>query len=412
MNLSEDIRLAMRSIAGNKLRTVLTMLIIAFGIMALVGIITAISAIQGSINQSFSAMGANSFSFRNKEVGVKIGKRGKKAKVFRDIKFDEALKFKQNFQFHADVCLSARINSTAQVTNGNLKTNPNVTVIGMDENYLKVSGYEILHGRFPSKNEIDEGENVCVLASDVVAKIFINSESAIGRVVSIGVKKYRVIGLLKSKGVSKFLSSDNIVFIGLINARRNWEGASNKSIVITTMVQDPGLLHPAIAEAEGMLRVIRQTPLTEENDFETQKSDDIAQELIGNLKYVSMAATIIGFITLLGAAIGLMNIMLVSVNERTREIGVSKAIGATKSTILQQFLIESMVICQLGGICGILLGIAAGNAVAILVGAPFVIPWIWVIGGIVICMVVGISAGIYPARVASKLNPINALRHE
>ncbi len=161
-----------------------------------------------------------------------------------------------------------------------------------------------------------------------------------------------------------------------------------------------------------MLRVIRQTPLTEENDFETQKSDDIAQELIGNLKYVSMAATIIGFITLLGAAIGLMNIMLVSVNERTREIGVSKAIGATKSTILQQFLIESMVICQLGGICGILLGIAAGNAVAILVGAPFVIPWIWVIGGIVICMVVGISAGIYPARVASKLNPINALRHE
>jgi putative ABC transport system permease protein len=221
-----------------------------------------------------------------------------------------------------------------------------------------------------------------------------------------------VIGVLASKGVSQFVSSDNNAYIPVINGKRSWPISEKASYVITIGVTKYQLLNPAVSEAEGEFRIIRKTPLGINNDFEILRSDDLAHELISNLKFVTWACVFIAVITLLGAAIGLMNIMLVSVNERTREIGISKAIGANNRTILKQFLLESILICQIGGLLGIVLGIAIGNAVSLMMGSPFFIPWQWISLGLVICFAVGILAGIYPAVTAAKLNPINALREE
>lgn len=414
MRFSEIIRLAFTAIRGSLLRTILTVLIIAFGIWALVGILTTIDGIKGSINSNFTSMGANSFSFRNKEGSFHIGRRGKKPKVYDAIKFEETQAFKKIFSFPAKVSVNTRVSSVARIEFENKKTNPNVGMFGVDENYFMVSGYEFEVGRPFSSQENKEGSPVTVIGTDVATLLFKKIKAANNQMISINNRRYRVVGVLKSKGTSAFMNTDNTVYIPVFNAKRDFLGGNdNVSYTITIAVGNPQLQEPAIQEAEGVFRVIRKVTLQEENDFETRRSDDLAQELISNLKYVTWAATFIGFITLLGAAIGLMNIMLVSVNERTREIGLCKAIGATNRNILIQLFVEAILICQIGGVLGVLMGLTLGNILAIAVfGGSFFIPWAWIVLGLVLCFFVGIISGVYPAIKAAKLNPINALRYE
>ncbi|MEY2829666.1 MAG: hypothetical protein RIQ33_1524 [Bacteroidota bacterium] len=412
MKFAEQINLAFKFIINNKLRATLTIIIIALGIAALVGILTAIDGMKGSISSSFTNMGANSFSLRNKSLVVNVGGDNKQPRVFRPISFDEATNFKTQFQFPAWVTLSIRLSQIATLEFKSKKTNPNIGLMGVDENYFKVSGNEIAFGRTFSQQEVTEGTAVAVLGKDIANKLFKKPSVAINELISIGHIQYRVIGVLASKGVSQFVSSDNNAYIPVINGKRSWPVAAKTSYVITIGVAKYQLLNPAVSEAEGKFRIIRKTKLGIDNDFEILRSDDLAHELIANLKYVTWACVFIAIITLLGAAIGLMNIMLVSVNERTREIGISKAIGANNRTILKQFLIESVLICQIGGVLGILLGLLIGNAVSLMMGSAFFIPWQWISLGLIICFVVGIAAGIYPAITAAKLNPINALRNE
>jgi putative ABC transport system permease protein len=412
MKFSEQIKLAFQFIVNNKLRATLTVIIIALGITALVGILTAIDGMENSISNSFTNMGANSFSLRNKEMVVHMGGSNKKPREFRPISFDEAIHFKTQFEFPAQVTMSVRLSQVATLEYQSKKTNPNIGLMGIDENYFKVSGYDIQFGRNFSKNEIDEGASVVVLGRDVAAKLFKKPKNAIDEIISVGHIQYRVVGVLASKGVSRFVSSDNNGFVPVVNGKRSWPLSSKVSYVITVGVSKYQLLNPAVAEAESRFRIIRRTPLDIENDFQVMRSDDLAHELISNLKYVTWACVFIAIITLIGAAIGLMNIMLVSVTERTREIGISKAIGATNKIILQQFLLESVLVCQMGGVLGVLVGLGIGNAVSAMMGSSFFIPWLWMILGLIICFVVGIAAGIYPALTAAKLNPINALRNE
>jgi putative ABC transport system permease protein len=415
MSFLEIIRLAFHAIKGNLLRTTITVLIIAFGILALVGILTIIDGIKGSISNNFSSMGANSFSFRNKESNFHVGRRGKKAKVYLPIKYEEAILFKKVFNFPAKVSINTRISNVVTAEFGSKKTHPNVGLFGVDENYFDVSGYEYSAGRSFSRQENNAGADVAVIGTDVAGLLFKNPLKAINQIISINEKKYRVVGVLKSKGLSSFMSTDNTIYVSVNNARRDFLSANdnNVSYVITVNANSPGLLEGAVQEAEGIFRVVRKVNLKEDNDFDTRRSDDLAQELIGDLKYVTYAATLIGFITLLGAAIGLMNIMLVSVNERTREIGLCKAIGATNNSILVQLFLEAILICQFGGILGVILGLLLGNVIAISVfGGSMIIPWLWIVLGIVLCLVVGVLSGIYPAMKAAKLNPIDALRHD
>ena len=370
-------------------------------------------------------MGANAFSIRYKEMNARMGgpnqgeefsktKKGKKEKksnLDKVIRLEESTYFKQHFGFNrAQVSVYRRGNGNNELHYKNRKTNPQITMFGADENYLAVSGYTLSLGRNLNAVDLQSGRNVAVIGSNVATKLFPSRpEKSVDKIILVSGKPYRVIGLLKSKGSSAMMRQDDVVITSIKNLRQY---QNNASYQIGVMVNNVAELEPAIGEATDQMRKARRLIPTETDNFVIDKSDKFAEMFIGFLAGISGAAGAIGMITLIGAAIGLMNIMLVAVNERTREVGLIKAIGGKKKDVRRQFLFESILISILGAIFGIILGVLVGNIFSMVLNTGFVIPWAWVAIGIIICTVVGLVAGIYPAMKAASLNPINALRYE
>ncbi|MGZ3902924.1 MAG: ABC transporter permease [Bacteroidia bacterium] len=408
---SENIKVAFSSIKANAMRTVLTALIIAIGIWALVGILTAIDALKFSISSNFAGMGANTFTIRNRGMNVRIGGGGKKAKIYPPITYYEAKDFKEKYKFPATVAVSTLATFTGKLQYQSTKSNPNIQVFGVDENYLITSGYEIDKGRNFSSFEVMNGVPSVLIGSEVYKTVLKNEKYPVGKEIRIGSAKYTIVGVLKTKGTGMGFGGDKICLIPIQNARSAFP-KQDATFTISVFAPTASLMDAAISEATGLFRQVRKVAVTEEDNFEITKSDSLANLLIGNIQKVTMGATLIGIITLLGAAIGLMNIMLVSVTERTREIGIRKSLGATSELIRNQFLTEAVVICLLGGFLGIILGVGLGNLMSVQLGVGFYMPWKWVIGATFLCVFVGLLSGIIPATRAAKLDPIESLRYE
>ncbi len=412
MNFKDTLNLSLDSIKINKLRTTITALIIAIGIMALVGILSSIDAMKVYLTKSFSEMGANTFSIKNRGGNFRMGGPGKRIN-YPKISYEEAVDFRQEFNFpSAIVSASVNVSFASTAKYQSRKTNPNTLVLGVDENYLTVSGYKISKGRNISTGDMEAMTPVAIIGTDIVGKLFPNKENPIDKEISVGGVKMRVIGVLESKGNSVgFGGGDKLIYVPLTFAKFRLMNMPS-SYALSVMVNDPKMIDLAMSEAEGVFRKVRKVNSFGDNNFQLTKSDGLAQEFIKNLSLLTLAATVIGAITIFGAAIGLMNIMLVTVTERTREIGIRKSLGATPAIIRKQFLYEAVTICQLGGAGGILLGILIGNIISGALGVGFIMPWGPIIIALILCTIVGLAAGYYPAQKAAKLDPIEALRFE
>ncbi|TAF80298.1 MAG: FtsX-like permease family protein [Sphingobacteriales bacterium] len=387
MGTKENVKVALQSIAGNKMRTLLTALIIAIGLMALVGILTSIGAIESSLNNTFSSMGSNSFTIRNRGTGIRIAGAGKRVKKYAAIKFTEAEAFKNRFGLAKTISINTFASMAATVKYGNEKTNPNITLLGADAEYMVTGGYTLAEGRNFSLRETQFASSVVIIGDEIKNKFF-GGVSALDKIISIGSHRFKIIGVYAPKGSSMGFGGDKVCVIPVLKGKQITTSKS-PSYTIAVKVDNPLIMDNMVGEARALMRNIRGLAIQQDDNFEISKSDAVAQTLMENLKYVKWAGISIGFITLLGAAIALMNIMMVSVTERIKEIGLRKSIGATPAIIRQQFLYESIMICLMGGFCGIFLGIVIGNLLAF-----------------------AMTAGFIPASKASKLDPVEALRYE
>lgn len=407
----ENTKIALDSIKSQALRTSLTVLIIAIGIWALVGVLTLVTALENSLLTNFASMGANTFSISQYDFSSEINQNDADQRVNPIISYPQAKAFQDKYNFpFTTTSLSFTAGSAIEVKYQDKKTDPEITVVGIDENFCPNKGLEVVKGRNMNSFDVANNNYVCVLGSDFEKGLFANL-NPIDKTISIRGAKFKVIGVLKEKG-STFGNSQDLRVLIPTQVARSLFSAPNINYDLDVMVNNEALLNEAVDDAKITMRRVRKLSPVEKDNFGIERSDDLRRTLLDQVAFLSVIAWVIGLLTVFGSTIALTNIMLVSVTERTREIGVRKSLGAKRSTIGWQFLTETFVISQLGGLLGLILGIGTGYLIASLLEFSFSTPWLAIIATVITTIVVTIISGLVPALKAAKLDPVEALRYE
>jgi putative ABC transport system permease protein len=408
MFFTEIFRMALGSLRTNRLRSALTMLGVAIGVFSVIGVMTALSVIQGSIESGLSFLGSNIFQFAKYPV-ISTSDPEEKFANRRNISLEQATEFKRLMEGQAQAIALKVFDGGKPVSYGNV-TLQGRTLVGTNEFFLAANSYAIAYGRNISPDDVELGRPVTVVGASIQKKLF-PSQTAIGKTVKVNSKPYTIIGVLDEKGSSFGNSQDDLVLVPITKFFADF-GHENRTINLAIQSTSQATYNETFDKAIGAMRAARGLKLQQDNDFAIYSNDTLVSAFAQVADTVRAGAFVVSVIALLAAGIGIMNIMLVSVTERTREIGVRKAIGARKYDIIKQFLIEAVLLSELGGLAGILTGVLGGNGIAVAFSMNMVFPWFWAITGLVVCSAIGIGFGSYPAWKAASLHPIEALRYE
>ena len=410
MPLSELLSIALSTLRANKLRAALTLSGIIIGVFSIITIMTLLNALQAGIEGGLSELGSNTFQLQ-KFPAIQMGGPGsnRKYRNREDITYDQGLRLMEKATVYKYISIEDYVyNKTFKFRDQN--TNPNNYVGGVMPSYLECNNRAVQFGRFITETDIENNSKVAVIGMDIVDRLF-PKVNPIGQYIAIDNNEFKVIGVFEKKGEGFGQSNDNFALLPITTMQQIY-GKNNRSMNIAIQAPSKETYNESVENVVSVLRSIRKDKPGEPDSFEIYSNESLIGQVNSFTKYFKYGAGFISFIALLAAGIGIMNIMLVSVTERTKEIGIRKAIGAKNGSILTQFLIEAIILCQLGGIIGIILGIVTGNLVGLYLSSPVVIPYDWAIIGMVVCSVVGIVFGVYPAYKAAKLDPIDALRYE
>jgi len=408
MQIFESVRMAFTSIGANKLRASLTLLSISIGVFAIVGVAAAVGALEAKVDEQLASLGRNSFIIQKYPV-MDFGN-DRRFRNRQDITLRQGLDLKRRLTLAENVSMTDWV-SGAVIKYENEKTDPDISIIGGDESFMAANDYTLEEGRGLDPQDVQLRSDVVVIGADVKSRFFRNT-SAVGKVIGINGHRYTVIGTMAPKGAVFGQSQDDRVLVPITSAVKYFFDEWGTSVGITVRAPSVAALEETIGQAVGILRAIRHVELGEDDDFEVITNESISETFGGLTRYISWFGLACGCISLAAAGVGIMNIMLVSVKERTREIGIRKAVGATSSAILMQFIVEAVTLCQLGALIGIMIGLMAGVLTSALVDVSPPIPWAWLSVSIGACTLIGLAFGIYPAWRAARLDPIDALRYE
>ncbi len=408
MPILEIVRLALRALRTNRLRSILTMLGVTIGVFSVIGVMTALSVISESIEHGLSMFGSNLFQFAKYPV-INSRDPEEKFKNRRNITLAQANEYKRLMEgTAASICFKV-FDGGKPASYGN-QTKQGIQMVGTNEFFTRANNYPIGYGRNISAEDVNLARSVCVIGTDIQKKLF-PAQTPVGKTIKVNYKPYMVVGVFAEKGSTFGQSQDDIVIVPITRFFNDF-GSQNRTINIATMSTSQATYNQTLDKAIGAMRIARGMKVGQENDFELYTNDTLLTAFAQVADTIRIGAFVISAIALLAAGIGIMNIMLVSVTERTREIGVRKAIGARRDDVIRQFLFEAIVLSEVGGIAGILFGVAGGNGVAFLWDMSVVFPWGWAVTGLAVCSAIGIGFGWYPAWKASRLEPVEALRYE
>ncbi|MBX3750505.1 MAG: ABC transporter permease [Opitutaceae bacterium] len=413
MQLSEILRMAFGSLAVNKLRSILTMSGITIGVFSVIGVMTTVAALRGSIESGLNILGSNAFQFQKFPSGFNTGNNMRKYRLRKNITVEQGQRYQKLMEGVAEV-VSLELydfgGGGTQATYENRKTTPDLTFGGGNQHYLAANQYAIDTGRNFTESDVELARPLCVIGVGVVKKLF-PTEDPLGKSIKVRGRTYTVIGVLAERGTSFGQSQDDIIIVPISRFAMEF-GNERQSLNIATQALSQEVYNETLDKAITAMRIARGLKPEDENDFEVFSNESLIASFAKVADAVAAGSFVISGIALLAAGVGIMNIMLVSVTERTKEIGIRKSIGARQVSILTQFLIEAVTISLIGGLVGIILGVVAGNGLAVWMKASVIFPWMWAGIGLLVCSGIGVGFGFYPAWKAAALDPIEALRYE